>query len=528
MDFSSFLKAIPSVTDPLTLIAFIVVVLLAILIAVLKYTKGLDKALELLLRDGSFSKGEVVKVIGYVLITLVTIAILLFGYMAYSAYLNNTDSSDNQISCANLVKDTGNIEINNGIVDNGSILNTGCLNINQGDSPEEKQKKIEQAKRIIASEVLNNISNVNARLGYLETSLTDDNFDEKLKDIRKRVAPASEEDFSEVYDKILGQQQVSSLRSVFSSNPLNTQYGEALIKILQDGKVNPEPVRAFYNNIIEVQYTSESLLNALSEGESKGSENQKIIAYYERSTNLEIERLKNRSQIAHLSGLLVLNRLNIKLKNIDTELATFEYLEPRKLINTSQLEKLLTQRTQEAGKLLKERIALVEETKELRDKMLEDYGKISKKLEINPSDPWNVVVAKAIILRRFGRTVESVSAFARYRDMFAATDPTAEQYSHTAQQFTTRIKALGVKGGIYIFKLVNGGAASKANLAIGDIVVNYNGQTIEKMNDLVSVRENAPENVPLKITYLRMDKEGRFTHHTATVKNPMGAGFKPI
>jgi S1-C subfamily serine protease len=121
-----------------------------------------------------------------------------------------------------------------------------------------------------------------------------------------------------------------------------------------------------------------------------------------------------------------------------------------------------------------------------------------------------------------------VAAFSRYRDMFSATDPTAEQYSHTAQQFTTRMEALGVKGGVYIFKLIDGGAASKAGLAIGDIVINYNGQTLEQMNDLVSVRKNAPENIPLKITYLRMDKEGRFTSRTATVKNPMGAGFKPV
>ncbi|MUG93618.1 hypothetical protein F7734_14770 [Scytonema sp. UIC 10036] len=47
----------------MTLIAFIVVVLLAALIAVLKYTGGLNRALELLLRDTSLRPEDVVKII---------------------------------------------------------------------------------------------------------------------------------------------------------------------------------------------------------------------------------------------------------------------------------------------------------------------------------------------------------------------------------------------------------------------------------------------------------------------------------
>lgn len=88
MNLIQFLEAIKSVIDPLTLIAFISVVLLAALITVLKYTGGLNRAMELLLRQG-FQQGEIFKIVNSVLITLITISLMLFGFMAYQVYLNS-------------------------------------------------------------------------------------------------------------------------------------------------------------------------------------------------------------------------------------------------------------------------------------------------------------------------------------------------------------------------------------------------------------------------------------------------------
>ena len=90
MDLVPFLKAIPSVTNPLTLIAFIVVALIATLLLVLKYTKGLEKIQELLFgkQPGSLQKGEFVKIVNSVLFVLLAITAMLFALLAYDYNIN--------------------------------------------------------------------------------------------------------------------------------------------------------------------------------------------------------------------------------------------------------------------------------------------------------------------------------------------------------------------------------------------------------------------------------------------------------
>ena len=112
--------------------------------------------------------------------------------------------------------------------------------------------------------------------------------------------------------------------------------------------------------------------------------------------------------------------------------------------------------------------------------------------------------------------------------MFKATDPTAVQYSRTAQQFTRQLTNLRLEGGVYIYELIAGGAAAQAGLAVGDIVIEYNGQTIKNMKDLTAVRDSTPKSQLLKVVYLRLESDGQFSRYTATVTHPMGAGFMPI
>jgi Protein of unknown function (DUF2690) len=96
MDLVPFLKAIPSVANPLTLIAFIVVALLATLLIVLKTTNGLDKIQGLLFgqQPGSFQQGEFVKIVNSVLFVLVAISAMLFALLAYDYYINLQKSTD--------------------------------------------------------------------------------------------------------------------------------------------------------------------------------------------------------------------------------------------------------------------------------------------------------------------------------------------------------------------------------------------------------------------------------------------------
>lgn len=152
---------------------------------------------------------------------------------------------------------------------------------------------------------------------------------------------------------------------------------------------------------------------------------------------------------------------------------------------------------------------------------------VTKLLAIQPTDSWNVVVGKAISSRQLGRIDEAIASFARYGEMFKATDPTAKQYSRVAQAFIQQMRSLNVKGGVYIYQLVVGSAAAQKGLAVGDIIVSLNGQPISTMTEFVAVRDRATKNKPLEIDYLRLEGK-QFRRYSATVNNQMGAALMPI
>ena len=151
----------------------------------------------------------------------------------------------------------------------------------------------------------------------------------------------------------------------------------------------------------------------------------------------------------------------------------------------------------------------------------------TKLLAIQPNDPWNVVVGKAISSRQLDRLDEAISSFARYGEMFKATDPTAEQYSHVAQQFTRQMRSLNVKGGVYIHQIVPGGSAAQKGLAVGDIMISLNGQPISNMPEFVAVRDRAIQGKPLLAEYLRLEGN-QFQRYSKSVNNLMEVELMPI
>jgi tetratricopeptide (TPR) repeat protein len=150
-----------------------------------------------------------------------------------------------------------------------------------------------------------------------------------------------------------------------------------------------------------------------------------------------------------------------------------------------------------------------------------------KLLAIQPGDTWEVVVGKAISARQLGKIDAAIAAFARYGEMFKASDPSAEQYSQVAQEFTRQIRSLNVKGGVYIHQLVPNGSAAQGRLAIGDIIIQYNGRPVSTMPEFIAVRDRVPQGKMLEVVYLRLEGK-QFRRYTQMVNNPMGAGLMPI
>lgn len=418
------------------------------------------------------------------------------------------------------------INVQGNIAGNATVANE--LTIYKGDSPEVRQRKIEQAKQLIAAEVLTNLSNLDAQLGFVGTALDDDDFDNRLRAVRDQVSPALNLAFDPSYRRLMRQQAIASLRNGFTSRPLS-ELRESLMQVLVEGNVSPERVQAFYDSLTEVRDSSDSLFADLSTAAAQTSGDSKVTEHYQKQVKLAVARFVNRSQTAHIFGLMVLDSLKADSKTVQERLQLFQHLEPRQLINQDEATLLLAKQVEEAQRLVEERGNLVQEATKLRDSSLEQYAAVQEQLTIKVDDPWEKVVGKAVSMRQLGDTTGAVAAFSRYGEMFAATDPTAPQYARIAQQFTLQLKQLDLQGGVYLYQIVEGGAGDRAGLKAGDIVIQYGDKAIANMPDIVMALKEASAKGTIPVSYLRLSNTGVFERQTVTLDaGVIGAGMMPI
>jgi hypothetical protein len=95
----NFLKSIHSVTTPLTLIAFIVVALLAALLFVLKSKGGVKLIGKVLGENNLIQPGEFAKIVKWVLLVLLVIAAMLFVLLAYESFGNQQKLKNQNSFC---------------------------------------------------------------------------------------------------------------------------------------------------------------------------------------------------------------------------------------------------------------------------------------------------------------------------------------------------------------------------------------------------------------------------------------------
>jgi hypothetical protein len=235
------------------------------------------------------------------------------------------------------------------------------------------------------------------------------------------------------------------------------------------------------------------------------------------------------SEIAYIDGLRLLGSLHIiNAEEVNARLAMLQNLEPRQLLNRTELDNLLAGYEKKASAVINKKQALLEDYKASRSKELAEYKKIDESLRIKPTDPWNVVVGKAISLRGLGRTSEASAEFEQYAAMFSSKDPGAKQYARTAQGFTLQHKQLGVSGGVYIYAL-NSGGGMKGGLMVGDIVTLYNNRLITNMIDFDKVIHESPTVAGTTISFLRLISDGTFVHGHVTLPEPsLEASMMPI
>lgn len=412
--------------------------------------------------------------------------------------------------------------------------------IYQGDPPDVRQAKAEQRAALVAAEIRYYLAHVDARLGLVESVLaanaTVDDHGAALREVRATLVPALQTAATAGYQQLIAAQQVSGLRAQLNSYPLLDQPNSFVLEAAADSGADPDEVRAFYAALGEVQAVTEDLFYALDQygvitgralTEPAGDD---WLAYANDKLTLAGERLRNRSSMAYLAGLRILN--DLLPMNPPAELPEIRHLEPRRLIDDGVADQLLFERTVAADELARRHQAHIAQGEELLGEDVVGYAtKVADSLEIQPGDPWNVVVGKAISLRQFGRIEDAVAAFDQYAEMFAADDPTAIQYAQIARQFTLQMKTLGiVEGAVYVYEVAPGSAAAHAGVTVGDILVELAGQAIPHMPALEAALATMASAETLDIVVLRWDADGRFHRLSLTLNGspPLGIGFMPI
>lgn len=130
---------------------------------------------------------------------------------------------------------------------------------------------------------------------------------------------------------------------------------------------------------------------------------------------------------------------------------------------------------------------------------------------------WSEMLSKARRLRYSGRTKEALAAYSGYEDRFGAVYPSVHNYITAVQAFTIQKESIGFNGGVYIYEIMPEGAARKAGLDAGDIIVAYAGERTESTGDFTAVRSGIIQGEPAEIDYLRMDGAGHFQKKEVTV-----------
>ncbi|MBZ0290934.1 MAG: PDZ domain-containing protein [Anaerolineae bacterium] len=416
------------------------------------------------------------------------------------------------------------------------------LTINVGDSPEETQRKARLRTDTVAAELLQIVRNIDNRLFQVNATLSPDLFGTQLGEIRATVIPDAATPFSDAYQTLFVKQQVSDLRQIFATTAIPNAPSPAFVALASETPVDPFDIQFFYAELNEINIASNYMLERLEKLADAADENEAWVNFQQDYLALEVQTLLNRSQIAYVVALRLLADLKDAYSDMLIPLDMLLFLEPRSLISETDNRQYFDEYLNHSLALATIRAGLVEVGLQFTNADLDAYAAVSAELVIHADDPWNIVVAKAISLRQLGRLTESVAAFAQYGEMFSASDPSAEQYAHVAQQFTLDVRALGILyGAVYIYEVKPDTPAAKAGLSAGDIIVEFDGQDltgsllrdgeeITAIEFMQAAMQAVVAGEEVSIVYLLLNEDGTFTRNAITVvkDTEFGFGLMPI
>lgn len=364
-------------------------------------------------------------------------------------------------------------------------------------------RRADQARQTISTDVLDNLTNLNARLTFVDVT---------LKELPGPNVASS------VYE-LISTQQIASLRQALAGKMLATHPDESLLQLVTETTAQPDQIRRFYTNLSEVQDDTESLITTLSSLARVKNGDTALRNHYLRQLDLEHRLLQTSSRITYLWGLIALDNLKTQPDDVASQLGSLQHFEPHQLQPTTQLLQAMAPLVDQLAQLVDERKAMLGDAQQGLDDAL----------VIKSDDPWNVVVGKAIATRKSGDIERAVAAFQRYGEMFAASDPTSAQYSQVAQSFTRQVEVLGIESAMYIYQVEPGSSAQQAGIQVGDIVVDLDGTATPNANAFELAVRQLVQGRNVTLVVLRLQPDGNFARLTPTASTtPLGISAMPI
>lgn len=317
------------------------------------------------------------------------------------------------------------------------------------------------------------------------------------------------------------QNSAAFLRQAFNSRPLKKDLVNWLY--LQGAEIKDldlHRLKAWNDYIYYVEDNAESLLKLLHESLNDRDFNDlSFLENYQNQVTLAACKVENMSAIAYLTGLSILQQLNVRSTDLGVTLEQLQYLEPPTIPSHTEIDLLINEKVKIEAELLLARGQLTMQAQTLLDRKFQEYANINALLEIHPTDTQAEVVGKAIALRQLGRIEEAIDAYNIYGEMFPDAEPSTTQYVNTAKAFTRQITKLDAIGGVYVYQVAAGELADRSGIIVGDIITHCDQKIITTPKEIAASLTATDDRI--EIVYLRLDFNGYFTKKMINIESKM-------
>lgn len=397
------------------------------------------------------------------------------------------------------------------------VIGTAVASSASGSDREEEQR----ARDLVAADVREGLRRVDTQYGLLDELVSRELCEARE---RKRCGQPGRNGSGVFlaalgYQKMLAANEVAMLREQIRQLALPAALpAQAAPALLRSG-ADAERIRAYYTRLEEVTESWENLAETFAHIATVGIPDEGSADHYRRRIAWRWDQVRNRSEAAYAAGTVVLASLSRQGGDESLRLVMHNLV-------PAPAEKGGRGRPSRAEQLEAEKEALHARGESL---LLEADSMVQALLQVRNTDGWAEVVGKALSLRNFGRTNEAVAAFVRYGEMFSAGDPTAPQYSRTAQAFTRAFTALGGQPGMYVYDLSTDGSAWAGGVRVGDIIMDVNGRPTRNAQEFAATQEGMAAGTAVILSVLRLSGGGSFTRlKLQAVRAPMGVNVMPI